>query len=130
MASTAVSMAPKAVMITTGTVGSARLMASRTSRPSMLFIRRSVTTTSAGSLAKRSMAAAPLSATSGSKPASSRSLAMVWAMSTTSSMMSARLLDTSRLGGVGGGGPEDGHGRALAVGARQIDLTAMFSHDA
>jgi hypothetical protein len=66
MASTALSTPPKAVMTTTGTSGSTRLTPSRTSRPSTLFMRRSVTTTSVGSFWNRAIAAAPLSATDAS----------------------------------------------------------------
>src|SRR4051794_13892597 len=127
MASTALCTSPKAVMITTGTVGSARRTPSSTSMPSTSFMRRSVITTSAGSPAKRSRALAPPPATSVSKPTCCRSLAMVSAMSTTSSTTSTLSLRTGRLRV---NGPEDGHRGPLALGAGQVDLAAVVADDA
>src|SRR5450432_536820 len=124
-------MAPKAVMITTGTVGSMRRTPSRTSRPSTPFMRRSVTTTSLGSRAKRSSARTPPPAISVSNPVRSRSLAMVWAMSITSSTTKARSLRMGlRLQRPRDGGPEHGHRGALPRCAREVYLARVIANDA
>src|SRR4029077_3098238 len=116
-------------MTTTGTVGSDRLMPVSRSRPSTPFIRRSVTTTSAGAIAKRSSAAAPLDATSVLKPADSRALALVWAMSTTSSTTRARSL---AMGGarLRDRGPQHRRGRSRSGWAGEVDVPAVVPHDA
>src|SRR6267142_6656899 len=130
MASTALSTPPKAVMSSTGTSGSIRLTPSRTSSPSTFFMRRSVTTTSAGSFWKSATATAPLSATVASYPAASRSMATVSAMSTTSSTTSTRTLRMRHRPPVRDRGPKDGHRRARAGRAREVDLAGVVAHDA
>src|SRR5438045_2899355 len=127
MASTALSTSPKAVITSTGTLGSLRLTPRRTSSPSTLFIRRSVTTTSAGSEAKRSSAAVPLPAISVSNPAASSSLATVCATSMTSSTTRARIL---RMGSLSRDGPAHGYLRTLFQGTRNMNLAAVVAHDA
>src|SRR3569832_56976 len=122
-------MPPNAVMMMTGTVASARFTASSRSRPSTLFMRRSATTTSNSSRPSSSSARTPLSATCVSKPPRRRSLAMVSAMSTTSSTISARnpWLATRHLAVRG---PAHGHGGPLAGSAVQADLAGVVADDA
>src|SRR3569623_1427989 len=122
-------MPPNAVRMMTGTVASARFTASSRSRPSTLFMRRSVTTTTNSSRPSSSSARTPLSATCVSKPPRRRSLAMVSAMSTTSSTISARTpwLATRHLAVRG---PAHGHGGPLAGAAVQAALAGVVADDA
>ena len=122
-------------MMMTGTVGSISLTRVRSSRPSPCFMRRSVTTTSAGCRANASSAAAPLSAISAISPAASRSLATVRAMSTTSSTTSTRSLRASGRHAcasyaLGVRRPQHGRGRPRPRRAGEIDPAAMVAHDA
>src|SRR5437763_1643257 len=123
-------------MMITGVPGSACLIPARRSSPSPPFMRRSVTTTSVGSAVKAASAFAPSCATRVWNPTAARSLAMVCAMSGTSSTISAVNLDISALllnelrGTVGARRPQHGDGRPLADGALDVDLTGVIADDA
>src|SRR5579871_1351326 len=131
MASTALSTSPKAVITSTGTLGSFRLTPRRTSSPSTFFMRRSVTTTSAGSEAKRSSAAVPLPAISVSNPAASSSLATVCATSMTSSTTRARILRMELLvRRLRRHGPPHRNLRTLFQRARNMNFAAVVADDA
>src|SRR5579871_1297604 len=116
-------------MITTGASASTSWIACRTSSPSTPFIRRSVSTASAGVALKRAIPAWPLSAASASKSFRRRYSTTAFAISRASSMTRIRPLDLDiRL--LGGGGPGHADQRPLAGDAAEGDLAAVVANDA